>query len=129
MGSLSAASSLLLVLLTISSLPAPTLTFFLEWGPDLEGPWCAQRPPGQDCCGGRDDHCAVPILGTECYCDIFCNETAYDCCPDFWAHCHGVTRAPTTDRPTTMTPPRTTRPSGEYPQTNPPTHPPVSRIC
>ncbi|KAK7483458.1 hypothetical protein BaRGS_00025257 [Batillaria attramentaria] len=54
-------------------------------------------------------YCAVAILGTECYCDIFCNETAYDCCPDYWAHCHGVTRAPTL-RPTTLPTPRTTRP-------------------
>ncbi|KAK7100347.1 tubulointerstitial nephritis antigen-like [Littorina saxatilis] len=109
MGSLTTTTFTLLLLtfLVLSSLPT-TLTFFHEWGPDLEGPWCAQRPPGQDCCDGRDDYCAVPILGTECYCDIFCNDTSYDCCPDFWAHCHGVTRAPTTARPTTLPPPRTT---------------------
>ncbi|ESO94490.1 hypothetical protein LOTGIDRAFT_118077 [Lottia gigantea] len=64
---------------------------FLEWGPDLEGPWCATRPIEQ-CCPGRDDECTVPILGTKCYCDIFCNETAEDCCPDFWNLCLGVTR-------------------------------------
>ncbi|KAL8570702.1 hypothetical protein ACOMHN_039137 [Nucella lapillus] len=101
---------LLGIVIILSLLPSPTPAFFLEWGPDLEGPWCAQRPPGQDCCVGRDDYCAVPILGTECYCDIFCNDTSYDCCPDFWSHCHGVHRSTTTPRPTTLPPPRPTRP-------------------
>ncbi|CAG5134502.1 unnamed protein product, partial [Candidula unifasciata] len=82
--------------------------FFGEWGPDLEGPWCATRR-GQDCCDGRDDNCGVPILGTECYCDLFCNHTAYDCCPDYWRHCHGQPVPATTPRPTTLPPPRTTR--------------------
>ncbi|BFY99405.1 hypothetical protein BsWGS_02445 [Bradybaena similaris] len=82
--------------------------FFLEWGKDLEGPWCATRP-GEDCCEGRDDYCAVPILGTECYCDIFCNATAHDCCPDYWRHCHGYHVPATTPRPTTLPPPRPTR--------------------
>ncbi|KAL8597864.1 hypothetical protein ACOMHN_061397 [Nucella lapillus] len=99
--------TLLLFLVTFS---VPTSSFFAEWGPDLEGPWCARRRPGQDCCVGRDDNCAVPILGTECYCDIFCNDTSYDCCPDYWEHCYGITRAPATVRPTTLPTPRTTRP-------------------
>ncbi|XP_050402073.1 uncharacterized peptidase C1-like protein F26E4.3 [Patella vulgata] len=80
---------------------------FLEWGPDLEGPWCATRPVEQ-CCPGRDDKCTVPILGTVCYCDIFCNETAEDCCPDFWNLCLGVTRPtpwPVTTLATTSRPP------------------------
>ncbi|XP_012940492.1 tubulointerstitial nephritis antigen-like [Aplysia californica] len=83
--------------------------FFGEWGPDLEGPWCAKRPLDSQCCDGRDDYCGVPILGTECYCDIFCNETAYDCCPDYWQHCHGHFRPTTTPRPTTLPTPRPVR--------------------
>jgi hypothetical protein len=99
----SALLALALVTVTLVSLPSPTLTFWLEWGPDLEGPWCATRPVGQDCCDDRNDDCSVPILGTECYCDVFCNDTAHDCCPDYFAHCQGVTRPP----PITTTP-RTT---------------------
>lgn len=101
-------SSILILFLALILAPV-TSPFFLEWGPDLAGPWCAKRLRGQDCCVGRDDYCAVPILGTECYCDIFCNETAYDCCPDYWSHCYGATRAP--PRTTTLPPPRTIRPS------------------
>ncbi|XP_076439786.1 putative peptidase C1-like protein F26E4.3 [Babylonia areolata] len=100
--------TLLGVLAVVSLLP-PASAFFLEWGPDLEGPWCATRPLGQQCCLGRDDYCAVPILGTECYCDIFCNDTAYDCCPDYWTYCHGAERRTTTPRPITLPPPRTTK--------------------
>ncbi|XP_076463069.1 tubulointerstitial nephritis antigen-like [Babylonia areolata] len=109
MRSLHVAYTLAVVVVTLC-VPT-TWSFFAEWGPDLAGPWCARRPAGQDCCVGRDDNCAVPILGTECYCDIFCNLTSYDCCPDYWAHCHGVTTAaPTTARPTTLPTPRPTRP-------------------
>lgn len=72
-------------------------------------PWCAKRPPGQDCCTGRDDLCSVPIFGTECYCDVFCNKTANDCCPDYASHCLGLKSPVTTPRPTTLPPPRTTR--------------------
>ncbi|XP_041360267.1 uncharacterized peptidase C1-like protein F26E4.3 [Gigantopelta aegis] len=79
-----------------------------EWGPDLEGPWCAKRPFGEQCCDDRNDDCSVPILGTECYCDVFCNATAYDCCPDYWSLCHGITRRPS-PTPFTTLPPRTTR--------------------
>lgn len=104
-------SSILILFLALTLVPV-TSPFFLEWGPDLEGPWCAKRPRGQDCCVGRDDYCAVPILGTECYCDIFCNETAYDCCPDYWSHCYGSTRAP--PRTTILPPPRPTRPPSEF---------------
>ncbi|PVD23552.1 hypothetical protein C0Q70_16824 [Pomacea canaliculata] len=97
-----ARSALPVLCLTIW-LPGSWAFYFLQWGPDLAGPWCSRRPRGQDCCVGRNDYCAVPILGTECYCDIFCNATAYDCCPDYWGHCHGVARDPPT---TTLPPPR-----------------------
>ncbi|XP_070557093.1 uncharacterized peptidase C1-like protein F26E4.3 [Ptychodera flava] len=50
--------------------------------------WCSQRSPR--CCEGRDDHCTVPYKGIKCYCDIFCNHTVSDCCPDFWPLCLGV---------------------------------------
>lgn len=98
----------LLVSILVLSASSGVHGFFLEWGKDLEGPWCATRP-GEDCCDGRDDYCAVPILGTECYCDIFCNATAHDCCPDYWRHCHGHHVPATTPRPTTLPPPRPTR--------------------
>merc|ERR1719209_1529512 len=43
-----------------------------------------------DCCSGRQDRCSVPILGTLCYCDTFCNRTENaDCCPDYYPHCLG----------------------------------------
>ncbi|XP_014405023.1 PREDICTED: tubulointerstitial nephritis antigen-like isoform X1 [Myotis brandtii] len=34
--------------------------------------------------------CALPYLGATCYCDLFCNRTISDCCPDFWDFCLGV---------------------------------------
>lgn len=60
----------------------------IEWGPDIVGPYCETRPDG--CCPGRMDDCSVPILDTLCYCDIFCNRTRGDCCPDFFTFCLGV---------------------------------------
>lgn len=58
--------------------------------PDLQGPYCAQI---NKCCPGRLDECSVPILGTLCYCDTFCNRTTNpDCCPDYFNHCHGYGR-------------------------------------
>ena len=56
-------------------------------------PYCRARPATQ-CCPGRDDTCAMPILGTICYCDAFCNRTVADCCPDFWTHCMGIAPPP-----------------------------------
>ena len=53
---------------------------------DIRGPFCASRTDEQ-CCPGRDDRCTVPILGSFCYCDLFCNITALDCCPDFVSFC------------------------------------------
>jgi hypothetical protein len=56
---------------------------------DLQGPYCASR--GSRCCPDRRDDCSVPILGTRCYCDDFCNRTHNeDCCPDFWKVCKGM---------------------------------------
>lgn len=56
---------------------------------DFRGPYCATRPSG--CCYARNDQCSVPILGTLCYCDDFCNRTrSEDCCPDFWSFCLGM---------------------------------------
>ncbi|EEB15872.1 hypothetical protein Phum_PHUM394020, partial [Pediculus humanus corporis] len=55
---------------------------------DLRGPYCEKRSGG--CCPGRMDECSVPILGTLCYCDEFCNRTrSDDCCPDYWTFCKG----------------------------------------
>ncbi|XP_013080428.2 uncharacterized peptidase C1-like protein F26E4.3 [Biomphalaria glabrata] len=102
-------SALYLVYFILLLSSSRTSAFFEGWAEDLLGPWCATRPRGQDCCDSRNDDCNVPILGTECYCDVFCNATANDCCPDYFFHCHGYewsTRPPTT---TTFLPPRTTR--------------------
>ncbi|CAG9855972.1 unnamed protein product [Phyllotreta striolata] len=58
---------------------------------DLRGPYCENV----GCCTDRVDSCSVPILGTLCYCDEFCNVTRVDdCCPDYWSHCRGVTYPP-----------------------------------
>lgn len=60
----------------------------------LPGSYCRGRGHGrsQECCTNRDDDCGVPLLGTLCYCDVFCNRThSADCCPDFWEHCMGIT--------------------------------------
>lgn len=52
-------------------------------------PYCAIRNGGK-CCPGRDDTCTMPILDSYCYCDVFCNRTVSDCCPDFWNWCIGI---------------------------------------
>lgn len=54
---------------------------------DASGSYC-QR--GDVCCHGRDDGCTVPYHDTLCYCDLFCNRTISDCCPDFWEYCLGI---------------------------------------
>ncbi|NXG40687.1 TINAL protein, partial [Psilopogon haemacephalus] len=54
---------------------------------DASGSYC-QR--GDVCCRGRDDACTVPYHDTLCYCDLFCNRTVSDCCPDFWEYCLGI---------------------------------------
>ncbi|XP_015203963.1 tubulointerstitial nephritis antigen-like [Lepisosteus oculatus] len=54
---------------------------------DPYGSYCERRG---GCCPGRDDQCTVPYLDTICYCDLFCNRTVSDCCPDFWGHCLGI---------------------------------------
>ncbi|XP_071447893.1 tubulointerstitial nephritis antigen-like [Hetaerina americana] len=78
---------------------------------DLQGPYCAGRTWGSTgsrwwagagrssvCCNGRLDDCSVPILGTLCYCDQFCDRGAtHDCCPDYWDVC---TDAPPPPPPT-----------------------------
>ncbi|ROT74371.1 hypothetical protein C7M84_007114 [Penaeus vannamei] len=46
-----------------------------------------------ECCEDRFDDCAVPILGTMCYCDEFClsgDAKHDDCCPDFAEVCLGA---------------------------------------
>ncbi len=58
---------------------------------NIPGDFCATKYPKMQCCEGRDDPCNVPILGTLCYCDTFCNRTENsDCCPDYWTHCAGL---------------------------------------
>ncbi|XP_051527226.1 tubulointerstitial nephritis antigen-like [Myxocyprinus asiaticus] len=54
---------------------------------DPLGTYCQRRG---GCCPGRNDQCTVPYLDTICYCDLFCNRTVSDCCPDFWSHCLGT---------------------------------------
>ncbi|XP_053563203.1 tubulointerstitial nephritis antigen-like [Bombina bombina] len=54
---------------------------------DASGSYCQRHDA---CCPGRKDDCTVPYLDTICYCDIFCNRTVSDCCPDFWSFCLGI---------------------------------------
>ncbi|XP_067862481.1 tubulointerstitial nephritis antigen-like [Heptranchias perlo] len=54
---------------------------------DPQGSYCSRLG---SCCPGRDDICTVPYIDTICYCDLFCNRTVSDCCPDFWAFCLGT---------------------------------------
>ncbi|XP_027631355.1 tubulointerstitial nephritis antigen-like [Tupaia chinensis] len=54
---------------------------------DAGGRYCQEQDL---CCRGRTDDCALPYLGATCYCDLFCNRTVSDCCPDFWDFCLGV---------------------------------------
>lgn len=64
---------------------------------DLPGDYCRYRRPSE-CCDGRYDECSVPIRGTLCYCDQFCDRNENpDCCPDFWNVCKGI--APPTPAP------------------------------
>lgn len=58
---------------------------------DPYGSYCQRRG---GCCPGRNDQCTVPYMDTICYCDLFCNRTVADCCPDFWNHCLGTTPPP-----------------------------------
>eukprot|EP00061_Rhincodon_typus_P005591 g25288.t1 len=53
---------------------------------DPQGSYCRRLA---SCCPGRDDICTVPYIDTVCYCDLFCNRTVSDCCPDFWTFCLG----------------------------------------
>ena len=58
---------------------------------DIPGDFCRARYHEQRCCEGRNDPCSVPIMGTLCYCDNFCNRTdSSDCCPDYFSHCEGL---------------------------------------
>lgn len=54
---------------------------------DAGGRYCQEQDM---CCRGRVDECALPYLGATCYCDLFCNRTVSDCCPDFWDFCLGI---------------------------------------
>ncbi|OWA50733.1 putative peptidase C1-like protein F26E4.3 [Hypsibius exemplaris] len=70
----------------------------------------------ETCCTDRNDRCSVPVQGTECYCDDFCDRRADgqvpDCCSDFYVHCRGesppvtTTTAVTTTEARTLPPPR-----------------------
>ena len=76
---------------------------------DIPGDYCKARYPGggETCCDGRygrHDPCSVPILGTLCYCDKFCNQIENsDCCPDFFTYCLGLSW----DNKSTIEPPST----------------------
>ncbi|XP_037784524.1 uncharacterized peptidase C1-like protein F26E4.3 isoform X2 [Penaeus monodon] len=58
----------------------------------IPGNFCRNRKPSE-CCEDRHDDCAVPVLGTFCYCDEFClngDSKHDDCCPDFRQVCLGA---------------------------------------
>ncbi|XP_054724112.1 tubulointerstitial nephritis antigen-like [Uloborus diversus] len=72
----------------------PYVPYYRYGENDLRGDYCRTRRP-ENCCPGRDDTCTVPILGTVCYCDLFCNRTnSDDCCPDFKSACLGEAVTP-----------------------------------
>jgi hypothetical protein len=75
----------------------------------IPGEYCATRTPS--CCTARNDKCAVSLLGTECYCDDFCDrregEQIPDCCPDFYKHCRGESADTATTEAWTQPPTRT----------------------
>lgn len=55
--------------------------------------FCAtRRRSGENyCCTDRSDECSVPIAGTLCYCDEFCDQHINpDCCPDYEPVCKGI---------------------------------------
>ncbi|KAG5678378.1 hypothetical protein PVAND_008058 [Polypedilum vanderplanki] len=55
--------------------------------------FCAtrERTPEGTCCSNRVDECSVPIAGTLCYCDEFCDKHINpDCCPDYESFCKGA---------------------------------------
>lgn len=55
--------------------------------------FCATRQRTREgtCCANRIDECSVPIAGTLCYCDEFCeNHINPDCCPDYDSYCKGI---------------------------------------
>jgi len=70
------------------------IVFFVNGQTDeFPGPYCAAREGG--CCKNRTDDCSVPIQGTLCYCDEFCNEFINgDCCPDYKSFCLGIEPPP-----------------------------------
>ncbi|KAH7975073.1 hypothetical protein HPB49_023311 [Dermacentor silvarum] len=69
------------------------VTSTLAIDPDLVGDFCAARR--DPCCRGRMDDCSVPILGTVCYCDVFCERPGNgDCCPDYPRVCKGIIEPP-----------------------------------
>nr|XP_053640341.1 uncharacterized peptidase C1-like protein F26E4.3 [Cherax quadricarinatus] len=77
----------LVSLTTIVMVPLATAQFGTF--SDLKGDYCRGRRP-TSCCDGRYDDCSMPIRGTLCYCDQFCNRTYNpDCCPDYWEICLG----------------------------------------
>uniref|UniRef100_A0A1B6DDL1 SMB domain-containing protein n=1 Tax=Clastoptera arizonana TaxID=38151 RepID=A0A1B6DDL1_9HEMI len=58
---------------------------------DIPGDYCASRV--KKCCPNRDDGCSVPLLGSLCYCDQFCDRKQNDdCCPDFLPVCRNISR-------------------------------------
>ncbi|KAF2360562.1 Somatomedin B domain [Trinorchestia longiramus] len=60
---------------------------------NIPGDWCRTR--SDPCCLDRQDDCSVPIFGTRCYCDEFCNrDDNPDCCPDYTPVCLGITPKP-----------------------------------
>ncbi|XP_063226798.1 uncharacterized peptidase C1-like protein F26E4.3 [Bacillus rossius redtenbacheri] len=75
----------LALLAALAGLVAPARGYH-DFSDLLPGDYCSQR----GCCDNRLDSCSVPIVGTLCYCDDFCNATSDDCCPDYLSHCRGI---------------------------------------
>lgn len=77
------------VALTLLLLVTTTTTVSAKNFDGIQGSFCGSRPRG--CCPDRRDDCSVPIEGTRCYCDDFCDRNEDDCCPDFFYVCRNIT--------------------------------------
>ncbi|XP_054270596.1 tubulointerstitial nephritis antigen-like [Macrosteles quadrilineatus] len=70
---------------------AATKVFALSDMSDIPGRFCETRRT--QCCAAREDDCSVPVMGTLCYCDQFCDRpNGDDCCPDYAYVCLNATR-------------------------------------
>ena len=80
---------LVILIVTIANHQSHQEPFPWHEYPEVQGlDFCASPgAPNGKCCAGRNDSCSVPMLDAVCYCDMFCDRTEPDCCPDFVDSC------------------------------------------